>query len=196
MFKSKEKVVENEEPQRYPLIYQKSRMTSNSISKPITAKSKPPIQSSDYQKIRELKAYLREITNFPVSAEMYQTNSEIQQKGRRLASHSKSKELKSDVDIPNFDQYVLLTPGKEDSHYGYTSKSQNRNSTIDSKFRSAEKSNQKKLISGFDGGVSKQLLKSIDNYAYINCPMDKPENSIEKRISVRELDIRMKKAIK
>ena len=100
-----------------------------------------------------------------------------------------------DYDLRDFDQYVLSSPDrnylKENS-----SKSKDRNKNIDSKFRSDEKSSMKKLMSWFEEGMSRKLLKSIDNSAYFNLSsVDKPETVINKQLSRKELDARMKKSI-
>lgn len=47
----------------------------------------------------------------------------------------------------------------------------------------------------FDEGVSNKFMKSIDNYAYSNLPIEK-QVPLEKRLSIRELDARMKKNLK
>lgn len=52
-----------------------------------------------------------------------------------------------------------------------------------------------KLMTCFDEGINNNFMKSIDNYAYSNLPIDK-QIHLEKRLSIRELDARMKKNIK
>ena len=62
----------------------------------------------------------------------------------KLDSKSQSRDTgMKEIDLRNFDQYVLLSPSKDENHYGYSTKSNNRNNTIDSKFRSDEKSSHK-----------------------------------------------------
>lgn len=100
-----------------------------------------------------------------------------------------------DYDLKNFDQYVLNSP---DRNYlkKNSAKNTDRNDKLDSKYRSDEKSSMKKLMSCFEEGISRKLLKSIDNSAYFNCSTNNSESVIDKRMSIRELDARMKKSIK
>ena len=48
----------------------------------------------------------------------------------------------------------------------------------------------------FEEGISRKLLKSVDNSAYFNCSTNNSESIIDKQMSIRELDARMKKSNK
>lgn len=99
-----------------------------------------------------------------------------------------------EIEIPPFDSYVLSPEGKC-LKATYSTKNRKYN-TIESKFRSAEKMTQKKLIQNNFADEENPLMKSIDGAAYQNIKIRQSESQIAKRMTIRELDARMKKAIK
>lgn len=69
--------------------------------------------------------------------------------------------------VGSFDSYVLRSPEEKTQKSAYSTKNQEFN-TIDSKFRSVEKINKKKLLQTDLKEQRNQLLKSIDSKAYSN----------------------------
>lgn len=92
---------------------------------------------------------------------------------------------------------MLLSPDEKSNPCSSYSTKNKKYNTIESKFRSAEKSNQKKLMPlGVNSETDNYLLRSIDDNIYSNIKVKPSDLTTEKRLTVRQLDARMKRAIK
>jgi len=87
-----------------------------------------------------------------------------------VTQYNNTQKRNNYLDKPNidsFDSYVLRSPDDKWEKSTYSTKNKDYN-TIDSKFRSVEKFNKKKLIQSDFTDKRNQLLKSIDSKAYSN----------------------------
>jgi hypothetical protein len=173
---------------RYPLIFKRTRVHSST-----GVKGRFTIyfigdysDNSKYlynKKTQDLNTNAAENSIGSISVNNAYRNSS--QKGR-----DKSIEIN---DIPSFDKYVLMSPNEKSNA---REKSQNKEfNTIESKFRSAEKIKPNKLLPIDSKEGNDYLLRSIDGHIS-NIKIQKQVSNYESKMSVKELDIRMKRVIK